>query len=110
MRPYFIDKLDPIQRQFLLIYRATLPAFHHHLFDLGYRFRRVQALGAGLGAVHDRVAAIEPERVLKIIETFPGMLIAAVDDPAIGLQQDSWPQEPVRIPPIARAGGRATGT
>mgnify|MGYP003634779869 CR=1 FL=1 len=81
-----------------------------YFIDLGYRFRRVQALGAGIGAVHDRVAAIEPERVLKIIETFPGMLIAAVDDPAIGLQQDSWPQEPVRIPPIARAGGRATGT
>ena len=39
--------------------------------------RRVQILRAGLGAVHDRVAAIEAEWVLERIEPLAGGLIAA---------------------------------
>ena len=37
-------------------------AFEHQLLDLADGLRRVQPLGAGLGAVHDGVAAIELER------------------------------------------------
>ena len=48
----------------------------HHPLDLGNRFRRVQPLRAGLGAVHDRVATIELERVFQIIQPRPRCLIA----------------------------------
>ncbi len=51
----------------------------HHLLDLGDRLRRVESLRAGLGAVHDGVAAIEAERILEIVEPFSSGLVAAVD-------------------------------
>src|SRR3954453_18620965 len=85
-----------------------LPLDHHRL-DLGDGFRRIEALWAGLGAVHDRVAAVEPERVLEIVEPLTGSFVARVDEPAAGLQQRSRPHEFVRVPPVARAGGRAAG-
>jgi len=44
--------------------------------------------GHGVGAIHDRVAAIKPERVFQIIQTLAGRFIAAVDQPAIGLQRE----------------------
>src|SRR5207302_4332538 len=43
-----------------------LPLDHLQL-ELGDGFGRVQALRAGLGAVHDGVAAVEPERVFEIV-------------------------------------------
>src|SRR4029077_3468113 len=61
-----------------------------------------------LRAVQDRVAAIQTERVLELIEPLAGCLVAAVDDPAVGLQQRGGTQETVRVPPIARARRRAT--
>ena len=67
--------------------RGSDLAGHHHLLDLGDGLGRVQALGAGVGAVHDRVAAIEPERIMQRIKTPVGGLVAAVDEPAIGCQQ-----------------------
>ena len=80
-----------------------------HLLGLGDRLRRVEPLGADVGAVHDRVAAIEPERVLELVEPFAGRLVAAVGEPAIGLEQHRRPEELVAVPPIARAAGRAAG-
>src|SRR6185437_5729777 len=80
---------------------------HHQLLDLGDRLRGVESLGACPRAVHDGMAAIEAERVLEQIEPLAGILVAAVGDPAIGLQQDSRPEIPVAVPPIARTGGRA---
>src|SRR6478609_9014365 len=67
-------------------------ALHHHLLDLGDRLGRIEALGAGLGAVHDGVAAIELKGVLEIVEPLGRRLVAAVDQPAIGLQQHRRPQ------------------
>jgi hypothetical protein len=81
----------------------------HHLLDLGDRLGRVQALGAGLGAVHDGVAAIEPERILQIVQPLARRLVAAVDQPAIGMQQRRRAEIAVAVPPVARAGGRAAG-
>src|SRR3546814_11958563 len=37
------------------------------------------------------------------------LLVAAVGDPAVGLQQDGRAEEAVGIPPVAGAGGRAAG-
>ena len=66
---------------------ASDDALDHHFLDLCDGFRRIQTLWAGLGAVHDRVAAIEFERIFKIVEPFTGCLVAAVDDPAVGVQK-----------------------
>src|SRR3954467_3456909 len=77
--------------------------------ELGNRLGRVEALRAGLGAVHDGVAAIEPERILEIVEPFAGGFITAVLDPAVRLQQRRGSQIALAVPPVARAGGRAAG-
>ena len=66
--------------------RLHLP-FDELQLQLGDGFRRIETLRAGLGAVHDGVAAIEPERILEIVEPFAGRLVARVGDPAVGLQQ-----------------------
>src|ERR1700719_4074685 len=82
-------------------------ALGHHSLGIGNRARRVELFRAGLGAVHDGVAAIEPERILEPVEALAGALIAAVGEPAIGLQQDRRAEIAVLVPPVARARGRA---
>src|SRR5690348_6841438 len=56
------------------------------------------------------MAAVEPERILQLVETIAGPLVAAVGDPAVGLQQDRGSQIPVAVPPVARARGGAAET
>src|SRR5918994_142791 len=51
--------------------RLDLPLDHLQL-EFGDGLRRVEALRAGLGAVHDRVAAVEPKRVFEVVEPFAG--------------------------------------
>src|SRR3546814_1813470 len=68
-----------------------------------------QALGANVRAVHDGVAAIEAERVLKLIQPFARHFVTAVGQPAIGLQQDRRAEEAVGVPPLAGAGCGTTG-
>src|SRR6266851_10342164 len=85
---------------------SHLPLDHHPL-DLGDGLGGVEALRAGLGAVHDGVAAVEAERILEIVEALSGRLIPTVLEPAVGLKQRSGPEETLAVPPIARAGGRA---
>src|SRR5229473_7544496 len=80
---------------------------HHEFLDLGDGLGRVQVFWTRLGAVHDRVAAVEPERVFERIEPVAGFLVAAVGDPAIGLEQHRWPEIALAIPPIRRACRRA---
>ena len=64
-----------------------MPALHlacnHLLLDFRDRLGRVQSLRASIRAIHDGVAAVEPERVFEIVETFACCLIAAVVDPAL---------------------------
>ena len=50
------------------------PAIDHLFLYLGDRLGRVQALGAGLGAVENRVATVKPERVFEIVRPFNGSL------------------------------------
>src|SRR5688572_16317514 len=80
-----------------------------HLLGLGDRLGGVEALRAGVGAVHDRVAAIEPERIFELVEPLALIFVAAVGEPAIGLEQDCGPQEAIAVPPIGWAGGRTAG-
>src|SRR5688572_33428250 len=79
------------------------------LLGLRDRLGRIEALGADVGAVHDRVAAIEAEGILQLVEPLARHLVAAVGKPAIGLEQDRGAEELLRIPPIAGAGGGAAG-
>lgn len=51
------------------------------------------------------MAAVEFERVFYFIQAFTGRLIAAVYDPAIGVQQRSRSEISVAIPPVAGATG-----
>src|SRR5512145_1182919 len=67
--------------------RRSMPSFRNLLLDLGNRLGRVQVLRAGFGAVHDRVAAVQAERVLELVQALAGRLVARVDDPTIGGQQ-----------------------
>src|SRR5215472_10243179 len=85
----------------------TLPPHHQQFLDLGDGFGWIEVFRAGAGAVHDRVAAIEPERVLEIVEPLAGFFVAAVCDPAIGLQQHRWAEVALAVPPIARTRSRA---
>ena len=70
---------------------ASPPALYlpldHLQLEVGDRLGRVQILRAGLGAVHDGFAAVQPERVLEIVESLAGSLVSAVIDPAGRLQQ-----------------------
>jgi len=66
--------------------RALHLPLDHHALDLGDGLGGVEALGAGLGAIHDGMAAVEPERILEIVEAVTGRLVAAVLQPAVGLK------------------------
>src|SRR4051794_16536642 len=79
------------------------------LLGLGDRLGGVETLGADIGAVHDGVAAVEAERVLELVQPLAGIFVAAVGEPPISLEEDGGPEETVRIPPIAGAGGGAAG-
>ena len=76
--------------------RKSQLSFNHHFLDLGDGLGWIEALRAGVGAVHDRVAAVELERVLQRVQPVAGGLVAAVDQPAIGLQQGRRPQDTCR--------------
>jgi len=78
-------------------------ALDHLQLELGDGLGRIETLRARLGAVHDGVAAIEPERIFKIIEPLAGGFVARILDPACRLQQRGGPQEALAVPPIARA-------
>ena len=81
-------------------------AFHHHLFSFCNRLAGVQTFGASLGAVEDGVAAVQPEGVLKVVEAFAGGFVAAIDQPAVGLQQNRRAEVTVfTVPPVAWATG-----
>ena len=75
---------------------------------MGDCFGGVQAFGACLGAVHNRVTAVQLERVFQIVQTLARGFVTAVNDPAIGMQQGGWPKVAIAVPPIRRARRRAT--
>src|SRR6185437_5874255 len=87
--------------------RRSGPALHHFLLDFGDRLAGVQSLRAGPGAVQDRVATIEPERVFQAVEPFLGRLVTGVGEPAPGLKKRGRTEKAVAVPPIARTTRRA---
>src|SRR3954453_16069517 len=81
--------------------------FNYQLLGLLDCLGGVQALRAGLGAVHDRVAAVEPGRVLEALESVLRRLVPPVGQEAVGLEQDGGAEEAVAVPPVGRARRRA---
>src|SRR5258705_14002348 len=81
----------------------TSAALGHHVFGVADRARGIQPFRARLCAVHDRMTAIEAERILQAVKPLPGGLIPTVGKPAIGLQQDRRTEILGLVPPIARA-------
>src|SRR6187455_3431580 len=86
---------------------SVLP-LEHHLLDLGDGLRGVEVLRAGLGAIHDGVAAVEPERIFQFVEPLAGRLVARVDDPTVGREQRRGPEVAITVPPVAGAGRGTT--
>ncbi len=84
-------------------------SLHHQLLDRGNRLGRIEALGTGARAVHDSVAAVQLELAFQIVQARTGILVARVEDPAIGLQQNRRTEVLVTVPPVARATRRAAG-
>ncbi len=53
------------------------------------------------------MAAIELEGIFQIVQPLAGGLVAAVDDPAIGMQKCRRSEIAIPVPPVGRAGRRA---
>src|SRR5690348_9465154 len=94
---------DGLAQRSLASSDISVLALGQKLLDFSYSLGRVQALRAGPGAVHDGVATVELEGVLEVVQALARGLVAAVRDPAIGLQQDGGTQVAVAVPPVAGA-------
>jgi hypothetical protein len=94
----------------LTLFLSLAPAFDQHLLDIGDRFSGIQSLGTGPRAIENGVASIEPERIFEIIEPLTCSFVAAIDDPAGRLKENSGSEEPVAIPPVTRAARGAAET
>lgn len=74
----------------------------NHFLDLGDRLTWIEALRTGSGAVKNGVAAVETERVLKIVESLFRRLIATICQPTPRLKQHGGPQKTIAISPMTR--------
>ncbi len=81
--------------------------FDHHFLHFRNRLARRQTFGADIGAIHDRVAAVQAERVFEFVQPFPRHFIPAIGQPAVSLKEDRGAQKFIAVPPIAGATGRA---
>ena len=68
---------------------GCLVGFVDGLLDVLDVLSRVEALGAGVGAVEDGLAAVELERIVKLLETVGGVTVTAISNPAVSLHEDS---------------------
>src|SRR6185369_16014735 len=96
----------PSARRLPVSCRSRCP-FGDQLLGFRDRFRWIQPLGTDIRAIHDRVTAIEAEWIFEAVEPLAGGFVAAVGEPAIGLQQDGRSEEAILVPPVARAARRA---
>jgi ERCC4-type nuclease len=64
---------------------------NHHVLDLADGLGRVQTLRADVNAVHDGVAAEQAVRILEIIETLVGGLVARIGDEAVSASRPAGP-------------------
>mmetsp|Transcript_51786 Transcript_51786/g.144705 ORF Transcript_51786/g.144705 Transcript_51786/m.144705 type:complete len:271 (+) Transcript_51786:230-1042(+) len=69
--------------------------------------RRVQALGATVGAIHDAMASVELHGVVDPRQALLRVLVPRVCDPAVRLHQNGGSQVVLGVPPVGGAGGHA---
>lgn len=69
----------------------------------------VEALGASQRAHTDLVALTQLHVSTKLFQSLVGVLIARVDNPSVGLHEDSRAKIVLGMPPVTGAGGLATG-
>jgi len=81
----------------------------HALLDLSNRQRRVQPLGAGPAAVQDGVATVQAHAVVESVLALRRLLVSAVGDPAVGLQQHGGSKVLLAVPPVGWARCAAAG-
>ncbi len=62
-----------------------MAARNHHFLELGDGSGGIKAFRTGGCTIHDGVTTIQPERILKCVESLTGSLITAIDDPTVGL-------------------------
>ena len=56
--------------------------------DFGHSFAWIQSLRTSLGAVHDRVAAEDGERIPQTIQPLLGEFVSRIDHPTVSLSKD----------------------
>merc|ERR1719198_2301499 len=64
----------------------------------------VETLRAARGAVHDTMAAVELHGVVQPRQARVGHLIAGVDNPSVGLLENSRAKVVLGVPPVGRTG------
>ena len=94
------------RREALIAYTARITSI---FFISAIARAGLRPFGTGARAVHDGVAAVEPEGIFELVETLARVLVARVDNPPVGLEQDRGTEEAFRVPPVARASGRTAG-
>ena len=76
----------------------------HTLLNLRNRQRRIESLGTRSRAVQNRVAPVQAHAVVKRVLALSHLLVSAVCDPAVRLQQNSRAEVLLLIPPVGGAG------
>uniref|UniRef100_A0A1B0CKW6 Uncharacterized protein n=1 Tax=Lutzomyia longipalpis TaxID=7200 RepID=A0A1B0CKW6_LUTLO len=81
----------------------------HELLHFSNRLSGIESLGACTATIHDCVAPVDTKGIPKAIETLLGFLVARINDPTVGLHEDSWSKVLVTVPPVRWARCGATG-
>lgn len=81
--------------------------FVEHGFDFGDSPGWVQVLRASFGAVHDGVAFEDAEFIVHLLQSLGLRFVSAIDDPSVGLLDDSWSEVFITVPPVTWASGGA---
>ena len=82
----------------------------HRLFNLRNRLPRIQSLRTRPRAIQNGMTSVQTHTVVQRLHPFGFMLIAAVCQPPVGLQQDGGTEIFFTVPPVGGAGGGAAGT
>ena len=65
-----------------------MAAFGEHFLGFGDRLRRIEVFRTGVGAVHDRVTAIQAEWILELIEALAARLGVAIAFDDLGYEAE----------------------
>merc|ERR1719228_845181 len=81
------DLCSSFQARFFFLSNAR-----EELLNLGDGETRIETLGAGFGAVHDGVTAVDGELVKPhLVQPLSCVVVSAVNDPSVGLHEHSGP-------------------